>query len=94
MTISEAQFGIIFHMKEAVKFDKFYLIFRCIFIWSPALVLLWFIFPNFWIFPFIGLIALVSWVASVKMKSLRNINHYAVKEFKSQYVDEMNKTFK
>jgi hypothetical protein len=46
------------------------------------------------IFPVIGFISLVAWLISVKMRSLRNINFYAAKQFKTEYSNEMSSMFR
>jgi len=86
--LSEKEFGAIFHMKESLKFNYLYLIFKYICIWCPILIFLLYIVPSIWIIPSIILIELVSWICSIKMRSLFNINLYASKILKEEYLEE------
>jgi hypothetical protein len=94
MKISENQFNMVFHLKEYSKYNKLYLIFKYIYLFSPALIFMWFIIPSYWILPIIGFIALISWLCSIKMKSLRDINNYCAKHFKKEYSEELKNIFK
>lgn len=92
--LSENQFGKLYFLKEAIKFNKLYLIFKNIYLWCPALIFIWYIIPSLWIFPSIGFLILLFWLGSVKMRSLRNINLYASKRFEILHQEEMNKMFR
>lgn len=86
--LSEKEFGVIFHKKESLKFNNLYLTFKYLCIWSPFLAFIWYIVPNLWLFPTILLITVASWLCSVKMKSLRDINYLASKFLKNEYLEE------
>ena len=93
--MTEKRFGIAFHMKRAIIFNKLYLVFKYILRWCPFLIFAWYIVPNYFvIFSAIATIALISWLGSVKMKSLRNINFYAAKQFKLDHATEMSQMFR
>lgn len=89
MRITEKQFGVIYHTKRAIKFNKFHLIFKYTYIWCPLLIFIYLWYPSLWIFPIVGIVSLVSWLISVKMRSLSNINHYTAKILRMEYFKEM-----
>jgi hypothetical protein len=87
--LTEKQFGVIFHAKKALKFNRLYLLFKNIFCFSPFLIFLWFAIHNYFIIiPIVILIGIISWLFSIKMKSLRDINLYAARHLKKEYLSE------
>jgi hypothetical protein len=79
-------------MRKAMKFNIFYLIFRYIRLFSPALIFLWFLIHSYPIVLSIALgVALVFWLGEVKVRSLRNISEYASQEFRRKYLMEISK---
>lgn len=91
MYISENKYGEIFHRYMYIKYNKLYNIFRNIYIYSPILILFYYITYNIWVFPIVILIILISWILSVKMRSLRNINYHAYNNFKNLNLKEIFK---
>lgn len=94
MQISDKKLISDFHMKEAVKFNKFHIFFKFAYHLSPFLLFFWIYQRSIWVIVGICLFALVSWLLSVKTKSLRNINYYASKSFKSLHDKDMIEIFK
>lgn len=87
--ITEKQFGAIFHMREALKFNRLHLLFKHILRWCPILIFLWFAIHNYYIvIPLILVVGVFSWLASVKMKSLRDVNIYAARQLRNEYLSE------
>lgn len=83
MKISEKEFGVIYFKRKSNKYNNLSLIFKYIKLWSPAFIFLWFLIKSYPIVISIILgIALFSWLAEVKTKSLRNINQIASDELK------------
>jgi len=95
MKMLEKKFGCDYHTKKALYFNRWYSVFKFILKISPLFIFIWFLLPNYLVIGItMGVIALISWLGGVKMKSLRNINYYAAKQFRSDYSDELNKTFR
>jgi len=79
-----------YHAKKAMTYDRLHYILKYTKLWSPALIFLWFLIPNYFIvIPIICVVALVSWLGEVKTRSLRNINLHASEIFK--FEDEKEK---
>jgi len=95
METLEKKFGFVYHMKKALFFNKLYLMFKYTLKLTPLVIFIWFLLPNYLLIGLImGFLALVFWIGGVKMKSLRNINYYAAKQFKLDHRDEINKVFR
>lgn len=94
MAITQNHFGEIFHGNMYIKFNKLYLIFKNVNVFSPYLILLYYVVDNIWIFPIVISIFLLSWILSVKMRSLRNINYHAYINFRKLRSKELNEMFR
>ena len=94
MNIEEVKFNIAFHSKKSVKFNNFYMIFKSICLLSPFLIFLIFIYNSFLILLVPLFLFITSWLLSVKMRSLRNINIYAASLFKEILSEKISEIFK
>lgn len=91
MQITENQFNIAFHRKQAWKCNVFYYPFKSLTIILPLIL---FFFFNLWSIITVIIAELLLYLLSVKMKSLRDINMFAVEEFKKRHQLDLNNIFK
>jgi hypothetical protein len=87
--IPENQFNSMYHTFKTIKYNRLYLLFKHIYRFSPFLIFLWFLIPNYWIIGgTIIFVFLTTWIISMKMKSQRDINFYAADHFRKEYFSE------
>jgi hypothetical protein len=91
MQVTENQFNMAFHRKQAWKCNVLHYTFKSLIIVVPIII---FFFFNLWVIIGITIADLFLYVLSVKMRSLRNVNMFAVEEFKRRHQLELNRIFK